>query len=209
MITGLSRREVTRLRDVLTGDKEPPAAAETRMSEVLSGWHLDPDFLDEDGRPAELSGDDETNGLPALLKRYAGDLPHGAFIKELHQLKLVEKTASGYRAVARNYLRSPADPDMVRQAGIALHDHAQTLAHNVDAGRKDAPRLERMATTLNLAREHLGAFHSFLETKGQAFLEQTDSWLAAHAAPESKDAHLVRAGVGVYLIQDETQRNDR
>lgn len=210
MITGLSRREVTRVRDVLIGEAsadEPPAS---RVAQVLSGWHVDPEFIDEAGRPIELALSGATRSIEALLKRYAGDLPHGAFLKELLQLGVVNKAANGsYRVLARDYLRSAADPDILRQLGVALHDHATTLAHNVDTEREEPARFEGMASTSQLAPRYARAFADYAAARAQAFLEEIDAWLVRHevkALDDPEDSGGVRMGLGVYLIKDSKRR---
>ena len=204
MITGISRREVTRLRDVIEGTEEQADPAPSRISTVLSAWYLDPEFLN-DGHPAVLPEEGESASLQALLTRYAGDLPHGALRKELLQLGLIVREDKGYRVLQRDYVRRAADPDMLRQAAVALHDHGSTLAFNVDAERAAPPRFERMVTLSNLDRRHLEAFHAYVEEKGQAFLEELDGWLTAHAVEDADDGkYEVRAGLGMYLIQDDT-----
>jgi hypothetical protein len=212
MITGLSRREAARVRDLLVGTVQPEQPPESRISQVLSGWHLDPDFSDGHGKPAVLALSGERLSLSALLKRYAGDLPHGAFVKELRSLGLVEKAGKGYRVLARDYLRGPGDPDLVRQAGVALHDHAATLAHNLDAEHEGPARFEGMASTAQLAPRYARAFAELAAQRGQALLEELDAWLLGHEVKRSQ-SHVpeggVRMGVGVYLIHDAVRRGRR
>jgi hypothetical protein len=210
MITGLSRREVTRVRDVLIGEAQAPEPQSSRVAQVLSGWHVDPEFLDDDGQPMVLPANGERS-IDALLKRYAGDLPHGAFLKELQQLGLVEKSANdGFRVLARDYLRGPADPDIVRQLGVALHDHGATLVHNVNIEREEPARFEGMASTPRLAPRYARAFGKFAQERGQAFLEEIDAWLVRHEVKGSDeqegDNHGVRVGMGVYLIRDDARK---
>jgi hypothetical protein len=207
MLTGLSRREVTRVRDVLTGElpaEEPPAS---RVAQVLSGWHLDPEFVDEHGRPKVLPAAGVSGSIEVLLKRYAGDLPHGAFLKELQQLGVVEPASNdAFRVLARDYVRGVADPDIVRQLGVALHDHAVTLVHNVDSQRTEPARFEGMATTSRLAPRYMRAFAEFAAQRAQTFLEEIDTWLVRHEVKEPSDSSGVRMGLGVYLINDSNRR---
>jgi hypothetical protein len=209
LITGLNRREVTRVRSVIAGATDGNETQPNRISQILTAWHTDPDFLDADGKPVMLAADGSRASLAELLKRYAGDVPHGALLKELTLLGLVKQQGKAFKVVSRHYVRSASDPDLLHQAGQALHDHATTLAHNVDASRTEPARFERMATTRTLPRRHLRAFGKFLESEGEAFLERADAWLATHSrVAESKDRSrkrnepVVRAGVGVYSIQD-------
>jgi hypothetical protein len=205
MITGLSRREVTRVRKILAGSEQGKPAAGGAIAQVLSGWHLDPDFVDSAGRPKSLPADGEGVSLGSLLRRYAGDTPHRAVIKELSKLELIEERGGRYEVRAREYIRSPLDPDMLRQVGVALHDHGMTLAHNVNPDRREAARFEGMATHPRVAAQHVKAFHVFMEEHGQAFLEEVDGWLSRHQVPEgnSSVSQGVRLGAGVYLIQDD------
>ena len=204
MITGLSRREVTRVRNILSGEIEAQAPVGSRISQILTGWHSDPDFT-KDGQPADLTAE----RLDTLLKRFGGDLPHGAIIKELTELGLAEKLPDGsYRTTARHYTRTQLDPDIVRQMGVALHDHAATLAHNVDRDRSEVARFERIAAVENLEPRYVKNFAGLIEERGQAFLEEMDAWLSSHAAKESGGTSPggVRTGVGLYLIQTNTRR---
>lgn len=203
MMTGLSRREVTRIRNVIEGESAEPASESNRISAVLAGWHLDPDFQDGDGMPATLAETGERS-VASLLTRYAGDLPHGAFVKELLQLGLVEKGNDGYNVLSRDYVRSAADPDLLNQAAVALRDHGATLAFNVDASRDVGPRFERMATSRRFDPDQLAEFHQIVEQRGSAFLEEIDAWLTKHSLPaDEAPGKTVRAGLGMYLIQDE------
>jgi hypothetical protein len=117
--------------------------------------------------------------LSTLLKRYAGDLPHGAIRKEMQQRRLIVELGNGQmRVLKRDYVYSNLDPEIVRQMGIALHDHAATLQHN------------------------------FVEERGISFLDEIDLWLSRNEIGETKDANArtVRLGVGVYLIYDKCEQ---
>ncbi len=127
MITGLSRREVTRVRDILIGEAQASEPPSSRVAQVLSGWHVDPDFLDDEGQPMVLPVTGERRSLEALLKRYAGDLPHGAFLKELQQLGLVESNGTGSFRVTR--ARLPAGPGGSRHRSAARRGAARSRSH--------------------------------------------------------------------------------
>lgn len=205
LMTGLSRREVARVKDILEGELEPDAEEYNRISRVLAGWHLDSDFQDETGAPLVLSEKGGQGSITGLFDRFAGDIPHGALLKELMQLHLVEKTPAGFRVLARDYIRSGADPAMLRQAGLALHDHATTIVHNINVDREGALRFERMASEINIDPSALASFEELLQERGQKFLEQMDGWLTLHRSDgdQGNRGKKMRAGVGVYLIFEE------
>lgn len=214
MLTGLSRREVGRVKDVLEGEAERTPAPLDRLSQVLTGWHRDPEFLATGGAPLELPAEGNRRSMASLLRGYAGDMPHGAVVKELERLGLIERRGDLFKVTARNYVRSAGDPDRIRQAGVALHDHAQTIAHNVNQERSAAARFERMATSAALPKQHLVAFNSYVADRGQSLLEDIDDWLTVHSHTDADKSDSIahetlRCGVGVYLIQDEEQGVDR
>jgi hypothetical protein len=205
MITGINRREVSRLRDVLLGRESRQISSESRISRILTGWHVDPEFCDENGAPMPLPASGDKRSLARLFKKYAGDLPHGALRKELTQLGLMEKTRNGeFVAKSRHYMRKQFDPDIVRQMGIALHEHGATLAHNIDQDRTGPPRFERMASNSNVSSKSVKALQKLVEERGEEFLEEIDSWLSEHEveADSGGSGKPVRLGVGLFYFED-------
>ena len=207
MMTGLSRREVARVRDqLLEGDDGSDNLQGNQISRVLTGWHVDSEFADSDGRPKDLPVTGTTGSLSSLFKRYAGDLPHGALRKELQQRGLVEELSTGeIRVLKRDYVYSELDPEIIRRMGVALHDHAATLEHNLNEDRKTEPRFEAMADNAKLSPRAIHTFQKLVESQGLAFLEEMDSWLSDHEIENTPDTDTssIRLGVGVYLIYDE------
>ena len=197
MLTGLSRREVARVRDILI--EAVPAEAEragNRMARILTAWHTDPEFTTPDGAPKLLS----PVTFEVLLKCYAGDLPHTAVRKEMLKHGLIEELDDGHlRVLQRDFLYSSLDPEIIRQMGIALHDHATTLDHNLNEERPGAPRFERLADNARIPPESVEAFQRFVELRGMEFLKEIDTWLSEHQT-EDLGATTVRLGAGAYLI---------
>ena len=207
MMTGLSRREVARVRDqLLEGEQSSESLQGNQISRVLTGWHVDTEFADSEGRPKDLPVTGTTGSLSSLFKRYAGDLPHGALRKELQQRGLVEElSTSEIRVLKRDYVYSELDPEIIRRMGVALHDHAATLEHNLNEDRKTEPRFEAMADNSKLSPRAIRTFQKLVESQGLAFLEEMDSWLSDHEIENTPDTDTssIRLGVGVYLIYDE------
>ena len=204
ILTGISRREVARVRDRLVARGDDPAGRQgNRLSRILTGWHTDAEFLDTMGQPRALSEAGETGSFAALLKRYAGDLPRVAVRKELLKRGLIEALPDGtLRVLSRDFVFSTLDPDVVRQMGVALHDHAATLAHNLDDERSGERRLEGMADNAGIDVRHVPAFLDMLARRGTVFLQEIDNWLAAHEtkAADAGTYEPVRLGVGIYAI---------
>jgi len=214
LLTGLSRREVARIRESHSPgqDSDEFEVRETQIPRLLAGWHQDSDFLDQDGKPRELLKTDQAGEFGDLLKRYAGDIPPVAFTKELLRLKLIKEQDGKYIVLSRVFTPDVSDPSLLRQAGLPLHDHASTVAHNLNNQREGGPRFERLVSNLNVSQETSDKFHELLKTEGQQFLEQLDAWLSEHddqAKPTGRKNSSVRVGAGIYFIQDSSNPGDQ
>lgn len=211
ILTGLSRKQVRKLRE--TPEDILPFSADSvnRATRVLSGWHQDTDFLDAKGRPQSLPMEGGVPSFDALVKRYSGDMPTRAMLEELIRIKAVEKTASGEVAVQqRSYIPGNDNPAGIKMMGTALHDLASTIDYNIDPERSDSARFQRMVLTDRLDPKAFPLFQRYLEEHGQKFLEMLDDWLTSHELPEdASDADGIKTGFGIYFIlQDSTDEGE-
>lgn len=202
LLTGLTRREVRRIQ--AAAREAPSAFAEDSLSHatrVLTGWHLDADFLEHDGRPRVLSA----TSFEVLLKRYAGDIPTTALVKELIKSRSIEQLPDGaYRALRRYYMPRQMDGRAVERSGSVLADLATTIEHNLSRSEREPARFEGRAQNRHIDPRHLPAFRAFVEREAQGLLERVDDWLTTHEAEATTDATTLRLGVGVYAIHDTT-----
>jgi hypothetical protein len=205
ILTGLSRREVKRIKDVIAQPQRRGFQSIERInhaSRLLTGWYTDPDFLDRQGNPRLLSEGGDL-GFDALLKRYAPGIPPTAMRKELKRVGAVRETAAGkLRAMTRYFMPGELDRDAMVRSGSVLHDIANTIAYNRLRAPDEPSRFERRATNFRVRRGLRRKFHEYLESHGMAFLEGADRWLSEHETKHSDDK-TDRLGVGVYLIADD------
>jgi hypothetical protein len=102
-MTGLSRAEVKRLSEVDLVAREGSRDRQ-RALRVLDGWQADPEFLDSAGLPRPLSLQDGDGEFSELVRRYSGDIPPKAILRELDRLELVTSAQKTIRM-------RKADPD--------------------------------------------------------------------------------------------------
>ena len=206
IMTGLSRREVKRIKDLLRETAEQGFASIERINHatrVLSGWYQDPDFVDAQGKPRLLALDGDA-GFDGLLKRYAPDIPQTAMIKELKAVGAVRAMPSGkLRALTRYFMPGTLAIDGVVRSGSVLHDIAATVAYNQLRAADEPSRFERRATNVHVRRGLRRAFQGYLEQRAMAFLEDVDRWLSDHEVKKKTKDKTDRLGVGVYLITDD------
>jgi hypothetical protein len=205
ILTGLARREVRKQRDKVDAAPETLTGYVTKASLVLSAWHLDPEFLDIEGRPAALAIEGESGSFESLVRRCSGsDVPSSALLKELRAAGAVRRRTDGrVEALLRHYVPHAMDEQLIRLWGSVLADVATTYVHNLTRTGRVPPRFERAAVNDRIAKAALPEFRKYLELEGQQFLERVDVWLTAHEALDgAADEQVIRLGVGTYHIQD-------
>jgi hypothetical protein len=207
MLTGLTRRDVRVQRDRLESSTEVTASYVSKASRVLSAWHLEPQFLDKDGKPALLPLEGEGTTFATLLRHCgAGDVRPTTVMRELVSAGAIRETDGGrLEALKRNYIPRATDEQLVRLWGTVLADVANTYVHNMTRKPSAPSRFERAAKNDRMPLTVRPAFREFLEREGQAFLERVDAWLTENEAKDgAKDesAPTTRMGVGVYHIDD-------
>ncbi len=201
ILTGLSRKEVTRVRDLLKRTDHASLEKVNHASRVLSGWYQDPDFMTAQGNPRLLSAGGE-QGFEALAKRYAPDIPATAMLKELKRTDAVAETSTGKLKVkSRYYMPAPMDTESILRTGSVVHDIAHTIAHNVTGSDKSG-RFEGRVTGIRIRKSAIKEFRNYLERWGMELLEYTDDWLSDHES-KKPDEKTVRLGLGVYMILDD------
>ena len=207
LLTGINRRDVARLRGEDKTARPDSADESNSLSRVLSGWYLDPDFIDADGVPRPLARGPE---LDVLLARYAGDVPGTALIKELQRVGAVAVEDDRVRPLTRYYMPFELDERSIARYGSVLADLALTVNHNLLSKSRDAARFEGRAVNTRISRREYAEFRALVEQEGERFLEHVDAWLTAHerAADDSDGADpahrgerpQLRLGAGAYLI---------
>lgn len=211
LLTGLARREVRRIQALVRQRRDTSTEDSlNHATRVLSGWYLDADFLQPDGRPRELPATGPAPSFAVLLKRYAGDIPTTALVKELVKSGSIEKLPGGtYRVLRRYYMARQMDGRAVERAGSVLGDLATTIEHNLSRTEREPSRFEGRAQNRSIDPRHLPAFRAFVEREAQAMLERADDWLTTHEADTASAAAPLRLGVGVYAIHDTTTGESR
>lgn len=207
ILTGLSRREVARVRNTLLSDPPEFSEQSTVLGRVLSGWHQD-DGFSTNGVPDELPADG-ARSITALLERYAPDVPHTAVLKELTRVGAIRVGEDGSaRALMRYYMPIELDSASIERYGSVLNDLASTINHNVLENEAPRRRFEGRAVNPRLGNAELDEFRGWLEERGQSFLEDVDAWLTAHELADDATEPALRIGAGLYLIADHTSSKD-
>ena len=207
ILTGISRKEVKRQRDLLAAPATAVAPKTTDATRLLSGWHQDPDYVGDDGQPLPLEPAGETPSFQSLFGTYGGDTPEQTLLRELLKAGSVEKDDQNrYVAKRRYHMPVEMDAGSIRFFGTNLFDHANTLCNNV-TGDANNRRLEGFAVDDQIDPDAVEEFRAYLDERGQQFLEEIDDWLSQHRLdPNESESTPVRLGLGVYAIEGQLPR---
>jgi hypothetical protein len=202
ILTGISRKEVKRQRDLLAAAQGPVSSKTTDATRVLSGWHQDPLYQGKTGEPLAIPPDGPAPSFKALFDTYGGDTPEQTLIRELRNAgSIVENENGDFVAMRRYHMPAEMDELTVGFFGTNLHDHARTLGNNLTADA-DMRLLEGFAVDDRVHPDAVKDFRKFLDQRGQAFLEEIDDWLNQHRVDANDSSSTpVRLGLGVYAIE--------
>ena len=75
VMTGLTRKEVRRLRDKIESGSADFSVKATPLWDVLHHWHADTEFTNEKGKPIALPFAGDVSSFSTLVKKYGGDVP--------------------------------------------------------------------------------------------------------------------------------------
>lgn len=216
VLTGIDRKEVKRLRDLLQENTTATEAqsSQDRITRLLTAWHRDQEFLDDTGKPKPLPVDGDRASFYALIKRFGGDVPKQALMKEMLRVGVIIKNEDGkLEARARFYSPAQSDPQALLRAGSVISELGETLFHNLYVADDDKPglknrrRFERRATNNLIDAKHKKAFYAFIEAQGQEFLERVDAWLSEHEMQQNQkgedeaDRPTLRLGASLFTIE--------
>lgn len=204
-VTGLSRKEVQRLKedseinDVWAFDRY------NRAARVVAGWVRDTRFSDRQGQPAILPYDEGPASFHALVTAFSGDIPARTILEELLQANVVKRLNDGrIQLLSRAYI--PAG-NQAEKLGILGNDVAgliNTIAHNIYSQEK--PFFQRKVYYDNLPEETIPRLQAILNERGQALIEDLDQWMSAHdrdTNPNIDGSGRKAAGIGIYYFEND------
>ena len=178
VITGLSRKEVMRVRKLPKPDDSASAERYNRAARVIAAWRRDKSFQDAEGRPALLPMAGPGASFSELVKRFSGDIPVRATLDELIRVGAVERLEDGrISLLTRTYTPAGSDADKLHILGTDVTHLISTIDHNLKSD-PTGPFFQRKVAYDNLPDEVLPVFRKYSAKRAQTLLESLDRWLA-------------------------------
>ena len=205
VITGLSRKEVMRVRKLPKPDDSASTERYNRAARVIAAWRRDRNFLDAKGQPAPLPMAGPGVSFSELVKRFSGDVPVRATLDELIRVGAVERLEDGrVSLLTRTYIPKSSDANKLHILGTDVAHLISTIDHNLKSD-PIGPYFQRKVAYDNLPDEVLPVFRKHSAKRAQAFLESLDRWLAQRdrdATPTDKGTGRNQAGIGIYYFEE-------
>ena len=204
-ITGLSRREVMRVRQLPRPEVTEITERHNRAARVIAAWRREKKFCDETGKPIPLPLEGGARSFSQLVNRFSGNVPPRAILDELMRVGAVERLEDGrVSLIARAYIPKGTDVGRLHLLGVDVRHLLATIDHNLNPG-PSGPLFQRKVAYDNLPNEVLPKFRKLFSKKAQALLESADQWLALRdrdATPTTKGCGRNRAGFGIFFFEE-------
>ncbi len=212
VMTGLTRKEVRRLRDKTAAGEGTLVLRSTPMSVILHRWYTDDEFTDSTGRPMELPFDGDEVSFSSLVRKHGGDIPPGAMRTELKRINAIEELDDGVLRVLKRYVTGQNTQDRLI-TGLAKNLYPATLAfaHNTKSDDDSDAWICRTAATGQVRDSDIGRLRRISSDRLAEFVESIDDLFVAYETlyEEDRPGGSDRAvGVGVFYFEEEKTETD-
>lgn len=198
-LTGLTRKETKRLRELGVVDDESSSRRYSRAIRVISGWTGDDRFRTAAGEPAILPMEGKEGSFAVLVKEFSGDIPPAAMLSVLQDSGTVEITEQGVALQDKAYIPSATPLEKLNILGTDVAQLIDTIGHNLDAPAGQR-YFQRKVSNVLVQPEAVAAFRELSNQKSQLLLEEYHSWLSSHEIDPDGDRSVepCYVAVGIY-----------
>ncbi len=204
-ITGLTRKEVKRLRELAAPDDLGAAERYNRAARVATGWIRDRRFHDEEGRPAGLPFEGGGRSFSALVRAYSGDIPPRAILEEMKRTGVAEESEGKVRLLQRGNIVKKGDAEKLAILGVDAGELISTISHNIKSDPSDA-FFQRKVCYDNIPEEAYNEVRKLITEKSREFVEAMDRIISRYdrdVNPSLGGSGRRRLGVGVFYFEDQ------
>ena len=210
-MTGLTRKEISRIRARL--DKGDGAVTErgTPLQELISGWASSDEFRDENGAPAALALHGGRGSFQSLVKQFAGDIPEGAMRKELQRIGRARPDGDTLVLCPPDKAEQQTEEAMAARLRAGPYPLMAALAHNEAAKKSsDLWPLENVGLK-SIRKSDVARVRNLVAVRLRAATTTISDLLDAYAtihAGEGTDEPTLAVSTGVYYAELSDLKDD-
>ena len=206
VMTGLTRKEVRRLRDRIVSGEDGVTVKTTPLSDVLHHWYAQEEFTNSSGYPVTLPFAGKNKSFSSLVRKFGGDIPPGAMRTEMKRVgAVVENEDNSLTVAERTYRPSKELDTLVTSLIHAVYPLLANVAHNTDPEREDDTWANRVAYSQLLRPREKGRLRRVAKDRIIEFTESIDDIFIAYESmieeEVEKDEKAV-VTVGVYYFEE-------
>jgi histone H3/H4 len=207
LVTGLNRKEISRLRRQPTHEKSPVSVEDNLVTHVIGRWMAGPPYAAVDGTPHRLAYDSDRPTIASfarLVRDLSVDIPVRSVLDELLRVDAVVLLPDG-EVELRREANIPVE-DVAGKLTLLGTDPAElfsTIMHNIE--RPEAPRLQRKVVYDNIGADALGEIRALAQRTGEEFIRAANSLLAEHDRdrnPQAPGGQRMRVVLGTYYFEE-------
>ena len=164
-VTGLNRREVTRLTQADTTATAPKASPATR---VFTRWLSEPTLKNADGEPRSLPRQGMAPSFESLAQSVTRDVHPRSLLDELCRLGLARLEGDTVHVASRTFVPKGDTVRMLGFMGSNVGDHMRAAIANVTADKP--PHFEQAVFADDLSQLSMETVRELVRTQWQALL---------------------------------------
>lgn len=212
VMTGLTRKEIKRIRDKIASGDSNISVKTTPLSDVLHHWHAQAEFTDASGAPRILPFSGGRGSFSSLVKQFGGDIPAGAMRMEMKRVGVIKEGEKGeLEVINRTFKSENKDENLLTVLVHGVYAQLSNVCHNFDPSRTDATWPNRIAYTQSIHTPDTKQLRRITKDRIIDFVESIDDVFMAYeslAEDDEKGAKAVAVGVYYFEETDENAKYD-
>lgn len=212
VMTGLTRKEVKRVRDMIAKGDRTLSVKTTPISDVLHHWHAQAEFTDDSGEPLDLPFSGDKGSFTSLVRAYGGDVPAGAMRTEMVRVGVIAQQDNGDLRVLSRVMRP--DSDHQRLITILVHGAyalLSNISHNTDPHAAGPKWPSRIAYTTAIDKSESGQLQRIAKDRITEFAESIDDVFMAYESLHNGSREAQKGApvaVGVFYFEEQDDNAD-
>lgn len=206
VMTGLSRKEVKRLREEIAKGNGGVTIRTTALSDVIHHWHAEKEFTDSSGNPLALPFSGRERSFASLVRKFGGDIPAGAMRTEMKRVGAIAESDDGKLVVTdRTFKAEDDDEKLITVLVHGVYSQLSNVCFNIDPDRNEPTWPNRIAYTKIIRAPETRQLRRVTKDRIVDFAESIDDVFMAYESlhKEESDKHEDRVvAVGVYYFEE-------
>lgn len=207
VMTGLSRKEVSRIRKDIRNKASWRQVNVTIPAAVLEAWHTNPRYVERNGTPKLLKFSGSTGSFSSLVRGIARDIPPGAMRRELLRAGAIRSVNRAFLLpVKRHFIPDSAGEKLLVGLELGLRRIAETIEFNSNTESRGPVRFQRFIEGPAIRKADLEAVREGLNPLLARFSLAIDDYLSTSTAAlrhrRSAIRRTVNLGVGIYYFDN-------